>query len=442
MIIRRYMLLALGALLAALVALSGSTASNARGQASGPLVYVELEGVLTSVSVGYLRRALREAEAAQASALLVRLRGEGAVLRAVRPFAGELFEAAVPVVVYVEPNVQAGAAGAFLLSAAHIAALGPGASFGSAAPLARVDEALSQQTRDLVLDSVANQLRDWNRQRGRGTDWIDRAVREGAILNNEQASAADPPAIDLVARDWDELPVLIEGRVVELANGREAQISALGRQPQPIPPTLWEQLWMLLAIPEVAFMLLVMGAVAIYAELANPGSTVFAGVGVVLLVGAALGLAVLPIRWLSLLAVLLAFGLMGADLFVPSHGGLTVAGITLLVVGALTLIDPQQAPGVFIALWLIFLVALMVASLAAAAIYFALRSRNEPVRVGSEALIGKLAEVRQPLDPEGMVFVEGALWRAVSEDGAAAPGELVRVTGIHELRLLVRKADG
>ena len=54
---------------------------------------------------------------------------------------------------------------------------------------------------------------------------------------------------------------------------------------------------------------------------------------------------------------------------------------------------------------------------------------------------GRLAEVRQRLDPDGMVFVEGALWRAISEDGPVDVGDWVRVTAVHELRLVVRRLE-
>jgi membrane-bound serine protease (ClpP class) len=57
-------------------------------------------------------------------------------------------------------------------------------------------------------------------------------------------------------------------------------------------------------------------------------------------------------------------------------------------------------------------------------------------------MIGKLAEVRRRLDPEGMVFVEGALWQAVSEDGVAEAGDWVRVVSMRDLRLIVRRING
>jgi membrane-bound serine protease (ClpP class) len=59
--------------------------------------------------------------------------------------------------------------------------------------------------------------------------------------------------------------------------------------------------------------------------------------------------------------------------------------------------------------------------------------RDEPVRTGSEELIGSVGEVREPLDPEGQIFIQGALWKA-------------RATGADQIglgnRVRVRAVDG
>jgi membrane-bound serine protease (ClpP class) len=59
--------------------------------------------------------------------------------------------------------------------------------------------------------------------------------------------------------------------------------------------------------------------------------------------------------------------------------------------------------------------------------------RDEPVRTGSEELVGAVGDVREPLDPEGQIFIQGALWRA-------------RATGADEIgvgnRVRVKAVDG
>jgi membrane-bound serine protease (ClpP class) len=409
---------------------------------SGPVFVASVDGTLTSISTGYLRRALRQAEAADANALIVELGSVGAVLRDARGFATEIAAARVPVVVYITPSgTESGAAGALFLSAAHVAAMAPGTSFGSPYPLTQVDAALSQQTRDLVLDSVVDQLRTWNADRGRSADWVVRAVRAGVVLTNEQASATQPPAVEIVASDRQQLLTLLEGRRVELQDARTVQLATLGKNTTAIAPTAWESLRLALANPTIVFVLLILGVLSICLEFAAPGTTVFAGVGVALLLAATLGLVVLPIRWWALLLLLLAGGLLIAEFVVQSHGALAVVGTVLLGVGALNLIDPAQAPGAVVAVWVIVLTGLLLATIVALGVWLAVRSRGQPVATGREAMVGRLAEVRQRLDPDGMVFVEGALWRAISEDGPVDVGDWVRVTAVHELRLVVRRLD-
>lgn len=414
----------------------------AAAQQRGPIYTVEVHGTITNVTIDYLERALRQAEASNATALIIQLSNQGTVLRAVRPFANQLAEAEVPVVVYVTPTgTDTGAAGAFFLSAAHIAAMAPGTSFGTATPLAEVDVLLTEQTQNLLFDSVAQQLREWNASRGRNTDWVDRAVRDGVQLTNEQAVTLNPPAVEIVASNPDELLTLLEGRTIQLENGQQIQLQTLGRETRPIAPNLWEQFRLLLADPTVAFLLLVLGAVAVYTELVNPGVGIFAGVGTVLLLGALVGMFSLPVRWISVTGLFLAFLLIILDLYVPSHGALTVIGIGVLLVSALTLIDTNQAPNTVVSLWAILMVVVIVALFAALSIWIVLRTQKQPVATGPEGLIGKLAEVRKRLEPDGMVFMEGALWRAISEDGVIDTGEWVRVTAVYHLRLVVRRLE-
>jgi membrane-bound serine protease (ClpP class) len=424
-----------------LVLLGVQRAGAQQPAAAGPIYRAAVGGTITSVSTGYLRRALQLAEAANASALLIELSNSGAVLSEARAFAGEIAAARVPVVVYVTPGgTHAGAAGALFLSAAQISALAPGTSFGSPAPLADVDAALSEQTRDMLLDSVAAQLREWNATHGRNLAWIEQAVRAGVVLDNQQASALKPPAVDLVAANDGELLTLLEGRRVTLQGGG-VTISALGRTVVDVPPTAWESLRLALADPTVAFVLLVLGVIAIGLEFAAPGTSLFAGAGIVLLAGAALGLFVLPLQLWALGLLVLALLLLVAEFIAHAHGALAVAGVALLAVSALNIIDPAQAPDAVVAVWAIVLVGVALAAFAALALWLALRSRERPISTGQEAMVGKLAEVRQRLAPDGMVFVEGALWQAIIDGEPAEPGEWVRVVATHDLRLIVRRLD-
>ena len=419
------------------------TASSFMRQPRGPIYSADMRGTITSVTIEYLRRAFRLAEAADSNALIIQMGATGGVLRDLRPFAGEIAKARVPVVVYVTPaGTQAGAAGALLLSAAHISALSPRTSFGSPYPLTQVDAVLSQQTRDLVLDSVVDQIRSWNAARGRNADWVDRAVHEGVVLTNEQAIATHPPAVDLVAADQDELLMLLEGRVVNLEDGRSVQLTTLGQTVTPVEPTLWEGLRLTLANPTIAFILLTLGAMAIYLELGVPGTSIFAGIGIVLFAGAVAGLLVLPIHVWSLLVLLLGFVLIGVEFFAPIHGALVVTGIALVLIGALNLIDPTQAPGATINLWVVPVVMLALGALAACIVWAVVRNRSRPVLTGIEALIGRVGVAISDLAPRGTVRVDSEVWSAITDVEPIRAGEYVQIVAVEGVTLWVRPCDG
>jgi len=432
------LVVALATVLLLLWSVGGATAQ----QSGGPLYLVEISGIVTAPTIDYLRRAVQTAEASSADALIISYSSTGGVLRDVRVFAAEIAQARVPIVVFITPRgTQAGPAGALFVTSAHISALSPDTSFGSPFPLAQVDDTLSQQTRDLLLDTVSAQMRNWNERRGRNAEWIDRAVREGVILNNQQAISLDPPAIDLVAADLRELLTLLDGRTVTLDDGRTVRISSIGRTPTLIEPTLLESLRLALADPTVAFALLVLGAMAIYLELSTPGVGLFAGAGLVLLLGAAAGFLALPVLWWAMTLVILGLVLIGAEFVAPTHGGLMITGLVMLGIGGGNLIDATQAPGAGVAWWALVIVVGGIAATAALGLALALRSRKRPAATGIEALVGRVAQVRRRLDPRGLVFVEGALWQAISETDPVEAGDWVRVVAVHNLQLIVRPLD-
>lgn len=66
-------------------------------------------------------------------------------------------------------------------------------------------------------------------------------------------------------------------------------------------------------------------------------------------------------------------------------------------------------------------------------------SRRRSVQMGPETLVGATGEVVTPCTPLGQVRVQGELWRARCDDGAAA-GERIRVLALDGLTLVVERA--
>jgi len=411
---------------------------EARSQAPGPVYYVVAEYGLTRPAVGMVRRALREAEAAGATALVVELRSGGA-LTAAWPLSREIAAARVPVVVYIAPRgTQSGPVGTLLISAAHVAAMAPGSSVGFAAPLVDVPTGFSTTTQQLVVDDAVKQLTSWTQARGRNAEWVEQAARSGAILEAERAQAIDPPVIDLVATET-ELLTGLQGRRVVLDDGTERTLSTLGAQVRRVTPSVWESLGQLLALPTVAFVLFVLGGLAIALELVSPGVSIPGISGGLLLIAALIGFVLGEVRPLAVLLLAGGLVMVGLEHVVTSHGGFTLAGIVLLILGALYLVDPARTPGLGVSFIAIGGVVVMLIGGALGLVTLAVRIRGRKPVTGQDALLGQVAEVRQPIAPEGMVFVNGALWSAWSDEGPFMVGDFVEIVGVEGLRLYVRR---
>lgn len=137
---------------------------------------------------------------------------------------------------------------------------------------------------------------------------------------------------------------------------------------------------------------------------------------------------------------LIGVALLAAELMLPTGGVLAVLGALGLMAGGVLALESDAGERDIIGPALIALGVLSLVSFYFIARKVVAAHRDQPVRTGSEELVGALAEVRSPLDPEGQVWIEGALWRArlVGSGGRAQLGDRVRIDAVEGLTLMVR----
>jgi membrane-bound serine protease (ClpP class) len=145
---------------------------------------------------------------------------------------------------------------------------------------------------------------------------------------------------------------------------------------------------------------------------------------------------------LFVVVALVGVGLLIAELLLSTGGILAALGAAGLIAGGVLALtaDADSSASDWAGPALITL-----GVLSAVSFYFITRKvleahRDQPVRAGHEELIGAPAEVRTSLDPEGQVWIEGALWRArlAGDGGPLRPGDRVTVEAIEGLTLVVR----
>src|SRR5262249_15881939 len=400
----------------------------------------------------------------------------------------------VPVIVYVYPTgSRSASAGFYILEAADIAAMAPGTNTGAAHPVlmgTTMDPVMKEK---LENDSAAF-IRSYVAKRGRNVEVAESAVRQSKSFTEQEA--LQQHLIDYVAKDHSDLLKQIDGKTVTRFDGRTLVLHTAGAQITDYHMSLKEQILSFLMDPNIAFLILMIGLAAIYAEFNHPGAIVPGVVGLIFVVLAVFALNLLPIRFAGVALILTAFILfaleakfathgalgvggmavmgLGGPLFVggrilvvlavfalnllpirfagvaliltafilfaleakfATHGALGVGGMAVMVLGALLLVDgpiPQMRIRPVTAVAVSISFGLITIFL----LNIALRARRGKVVTGEKGLIGELGTAQTTVRPEGKVFVDGEIWNAYSPTGAD-PGQTVRVTAIHDLILTV-----
>jgi membrane-bound serine protease (ClpP class) len=405
------------------------------------VVQVRLEDqTINPGSARLIHRALRQAEQEQAECVLLVLDTPGGLLATTRTVVKEILQSRVPVIVYVAPTgARAASAGMFITLAGHVAAMAPGTTIGAAHPVQAGGLPASGST---AADKVVNDTVAWARAlarlRGRNADWTARAVRESVSATASEAVEAG--VVDLDAEDVGTLLDDLDGREVTLARGK-VRLRTAGCTVRVVEMGWGERVLSLLAHPTLAFLLLLFGFYGVLFELANPGWGVAGTLGVICLLLAFFGLAVLPVHYVGLALLVVALALFTAEVFITSYGVLATAGVVCLVLGGTMLIE---APAGFegISLWVLTPAALATALITATLLSRVAKAHRGRVRTGEQALMGQKGVAREDFTSGfrrhvGMVGLRGELWTAISPAPITA-GEEVEVYGREGLHLHVR----
>jgi membrane-bound serine protease (ClpP class) len=210
--------------------------------------------------------------------------------------------------------------------------------------------------------------------------------------------------------------------------------------------SMWwgERVLAILSKPNVAFLLMIFGFYGIFFELYSPGWGVSGTLGLVCLLLAFFGLAVLPVNYLGLALLFVALALFVAEAFVTSFGALTVGGVVCLVLGGVMLVD---SPAGFsrVSLGMILPVAAATAVIVVFLMSGVVRAHMRRAQTGDGGLIGVEVRVKEDFAKQGdryvgSLFLHGEWWNATC-DGPLAAGQSCSVQSRDGLMLHVEPRD-
>ena len=400
--------------------------------ASAEVLKIVVDDTIQPITAEYISRAIDEARRRNDQALLIEMNTPGGLVTSTREIIEKITASSVPVIVYVTPTGgHAGSAGIFILESADIAAMAPGTAAGAAHPVTFIGP-MQVKTDDEMNRKIENDaaalMRSVASKRARNVEAAESAVRESKSFSDQEALAQH--LIDYIASSPEDLFRQMQGKSFKRFDGETATVTLSGQPVVTFDMTVKERVLDVLMAPDVAFLILIIGALSLYIEFNHPGAVIPGTVGVVFILLALFALNLLPTRFAALVLILGAFALFAAEAKFATHGVLTIGGIALLTIGGLLLVD-SPIPEMRVHLLTALAVSIPFGVITAFLMTIAVKARRNKVVTGAQGLVGETGVVQTALSPQGKVFVHGELWDAMAASALPA-GQMV----------VVRRVDG
>jgi membrane-bound serine protease (ClpP class) len=424
-----------GAVLVATPALGqGSAPSSSTGIAYS----IQLQDPIDPATQKWVSSALDDAASQHAQLAIIRLDTPGGLSDSMRTIIQDMYAAPMPVVVYVSPNgARAGSAGAYITEAGDVAAMAPVTNIGSATPIAIGPNGESQDLSRKIKNDAAAGMRALAQDHGRNAQLAQLLVTQAKNLTAKEALKDN--LIDVIAPSQEALLQKLDGFQVQGPKGQVLHTSGLQIQNHDMP--FQYQVLEVLVNPNVAYLLILVGILGLIVEAFSPGLIAPGTIGIISLLLGLYGSFQLPVSLAGVLLLVAGILMIIGEAHLPTHGILGASGIAAIIASGF-LLYPTNTSAVEISPVVVVIVGLILGGGLALVVRKAVQARRRPKRTGWEEMVGLIGEVREPLDPVGQIFVQGALWRAdvagANGDGRALErGVRVRVESVEGLTLHV-----
>lgn len=432
---------------------------------------IKIKGdTINPVTADYITKSIGLASARNAECLIIELDTPGGLLTSTRAIVKEILSSEIPVIVYVYPSgSRAGSAGVFITYASHIAAMAPSTNIGAAHPVELGGESRSRSIGEAIKgligyfskkekpdktvqegkeerepsfmdekilhDTIAF-IKALARERNRNEEWAEKSVSMSASITEDEAMGQN--VIDIIAEDEKDLLKRMDGMTVSM-RGVSRTLKTKDGTIHYIDMDFRQRFLNILANPNIAYILLLLGFYGLLYEVTHPGIG-FPGIaGAICIILAFFAMQTLPTNYAGLALIILAVLLFIAEANAPGLGLLTLGGIICMLLGSLILFESPYR---------IMRVSFMLAgsfSLATALITIFLigsviKSHKARIISGKEGLIGEVGRADTDIEAgtTGKIFVHGEIWNATSAT-AIKKGEKVKVIKVEGMELVVEK---
>ena len=392
---------------------------------------IELDGSISSGAATFLTRGIDRAEKNGSAMVILRMDTPGGQLVSMKSMAKTILNSPIPVIVYIAPTgSSATSAGVIITISASIAAMAPGTNIGAAHPIQSDGSDIPKTLDTKIVNDMVSYSRSIAEMKGRNGEWVEQAIRESVSITSEEA--LEKKVIDLIASDMDELLKLIDAREIETKSGKII-LDTKDMNLEYFSPKGIDNFLILISHPTIMAILLLIGLGGIGFEIIHPGG-IFPGViGAISLILAFFSMQALSVSYAGLLLIFLAIILFIAEVKITSYGLLSLGGVICLILGSMMFFNEL---GVTLVMAVPFIVILGGFFIIVA--FLAYRSQISRPRGGVDSMMDETGTVKETIDKEGLVFVHGEYWRAVSDE-IIEVDEKVKVIAMEGLTLKVKK---
>lgn len=416
--------------LSVLLLILAATGPVMAGPTQGQVWVIELSDTINPGSAEFTVDGLEQAAAASASLVVIRLDTPGGLVTSMREMVKAILACPAPVVVYVAPaGARATSAGAFIMLAAPVAAMAPATHVGAAHPVGGSGQDIKGAMGEKALSDLKALAVSLAKRRGRDPKLAEEMVTKSVSF--DAAKAKELGLADVLARDLGELLQALQGRKVATAAG-EKVIDTKGATIYFHQPGWREKLLSLLASPNLAYILLMIGLAGIYFEFSHPGAVFPGVVGGLALILAFFAMSALPLSYAGLALIGLAVVLFFAEIKVASYGLLSLGGAVSLILGSVMLFKSGDRV-LAVSLTVLVPTAVSMILFFGGVAYLAGRAQLAKSVTGREGLVGSVGVVVDA----GRVRTLGELWSYTS-DRPLEPGQKVEIAAVHGMEVEVR----
>jgi membrane-bound serine protease (ClpP class) len=432
--VRRLLIGLLAGIAMGAVAVGGSSPVSAQDAPERPQVepvdVLQVNGLFDEIVVKSIGDAIDRAADVGSQALVLQVDSRGAVVsdEQMAELLDRIADAPMPIGVWVGPTgARLYGAPAQILAVADVTGMAPGARVGNVGapvsdqhPLGPGLTALRDRTVGL---SDARSLAVFKQ----------RISDEGIPTIRNMLEALDGYEEDGVALETTT-EVVTDSGTVQKETVAAVRFSKL---------SLVDQLFHTVASPPVAYLLFLVGMALLIFEFFTAGVGIAGVVGAGATILACYGLAELPARWWAVGLLVLAMLAFAIDVQVGIPRFWTGVGIVFTIIGSLWLFEPVSGSSLR-PNWLS-----LIAGIGGTMLAFIVgmpsmtRTRFATPTIGREWLIGAEGVAVGPVDPDGIVQIGDAEWRA--RTNRATPikaGEPMRVAAIDGVTLEVEPLEG